>query len=78
MLWHNYGMKSHITATIDSKLVETLKHIGKRERRSVGNVLEAAVAAFVEGKMPEDDIVTSEGSFQGRFNRGETHARHHG
>jgi predicted transcriptional regulator len=68
-------MKSHISATIDSKLVEALQHIGKRERRSLSNVLESAVSAFVEGKLPRDEIVTSEASFKGRFSRRETHAR---
>ncbi len=67
-------MKSHISATIDQELVEALEHIRQRERRSLSNVLEAAVAEYVNKRQGTEQIVTSSGYFEGAFSRRETYA----
>ena len=69
-------MKSHISATIDDKLVEELNRYGRRERRSRSQVIEMALEDFLRARGgAEDGIVISEGKFEGRFNREETYAR---
>jgi len=68
-------MKSHISATIEKKLLEELREVGRKERRSLSNVLEAAVAEFVEKRQASDELITSPGRFVGRFSRKRTYAR---
>lgn len=69
-------MKSHISATIDRELVQTLHRLRKKERRSLSNILEAAVAEYVDRRSGSDaEIVTSPGTFAGRFSRRETYAK---
>ena len=71
-------MKSHISATIEKELVDALHDIRKRERRSLSNVLEAAVAEYLENKQTTQEIVKSPGVFEGRFARKETYGRRAG
>jgi len=68
-------MKSHISATIDRPLVSALHRLRRRERRSLSDIIEAAVAKYIDEHEPAEQIVTSAGSFQGRFSRAETYAR---
>lgn len=68
-------MKSHISATIDAELLESLHAIRKRERRTLSNVLEAAIARYIEGQEPTDQIITTEGAFKGSFSRRDTYDR---
>lgn len=68
-------MKSHINATIDEQLIQALHKLRKRERRSLSNVLEAAVAEYVDKHAGGDQIVTSEGIFAGTFSRRDTYAK---
>jgi metal-responsive CopG/Arc/MetJ family transcriptional regulator len=68
-------MKSHISATIEQELVEALQEIRRHERRSMSNIIEAAVAEYVEKHQGTDQIVTSPGRFAGKFSRRETYAR---
>jgi metal-responsive CopG/Arc/MetJ family transcriptional regulator len=68
-------MKSHISATIDQSLVEALHRIRRRERRSLSNILETAIAEFLAGNEPVGRVVTSPGTFGGRFSRAQTYDR---
>ena len=69
-------MKSHISATIDDKLVEELNRFGREERRSRSQIIEMALEEFLRKRGgAEDEIVTSEGRFEGSFSREETYAR---
>lgn len=69
-------MKSHISATIDADLVRDLKRFGQEERRSRSQVIEMALEEFLHKRMPaKEEITTSQGRFEGRFNREETYAR---
>ena len=63
-------MKTHISATIDEQLVEDLNRYGLEERRSRSQVIEMALKEFLRRRLDlKDEIVTSEGQFQGRFSR---------
>ncbi len=69
-------MKSHISATIDDKLLEDLNRFGREERRSRSQIIEMALEEFLKKRGgPDDEIVTSEGRFTGDFSREETYAR---
>lgn len=68
-------MKSHISATIDKDLVDALHKIRKRERRSLSNVLETAVAEYLEKRGGGEDIISSPGTFAGVFSRRETYGK---
>jgi len=69
-------MKSHISATIDDRLLEDLNRLGREERRSRSQLIEMALEEFLRNRSDsEDEIVTSSGRFHGRFNREETYAR---
>lgn len=69
-------MKSHISATLDDKLLADLNRFGKRERRSRSQIIEMALEEFLRKQgNTEDEIVTSEGRFTGSFSREETYAR---
>jgi metal-responsive CopG/Arc/MetJ family transcriptional regulator len=69
-------MKSHISATIDGKLLEEVNRIGREERRSRSQIIEMALETFVRSRGGvEDEIVTSDGRFDGGFSREETYAR---
>ena len=69
-------MKSHISATIDDKLVEDLNRFGQEERRSRSQIIEMALEEFLRKRSgAKDEIVTSAGRFEGRFSREETYAR---
>ena len=69
-------MKSHISATIDDKLVEELNRYGRRERRSRSQIIEMALEDFLRSRTrTEQDIVISDGRFAGTFSREETYER---
>jgi metal-responsive CopG/Arc/MetJ family transcriptional regulator len=69
-------MKSHISATIDDRLVQELNRYGLRERRSRSQIIEMALEDFLRAKSDtEDGIVVSEGRFEGGFSREDTYAR---
>ena len=69
-------MKSHISATIDSEILEDLNRCGVEERRSRSQIIEMALEQFLKERNRRDDqIVTSGGSFVGQFSREETYAR---
>lgn len=69
-------MKSHISATIDERLVEDLNRFGREERRSRSQVIEMALDEFLRSRMSaKDEIVTSQGRFGGSFSREETYDR---
>jgi metal-responsive CopG/Arc/MetJ family transcriptional regulator len=68
-------MKSHVSITIEEELIQALHRLRKRERRSLSNVLEAAVAEYVEKRSGGDEIIASAGKFAGRFSRRETYAK---
>jgi metal-responsive CopG/Arc/MetJ family transcriptional regulator len=69
-------MKSHISATIDDAILEDLNRFGREERRSRSQIIEMALLEFLRMRSgPDDEIVTSPGSFEGCFDREETYAR---
>lgn len=69
-------MKSHISATLDEKILEDLNRFGQQERRSRSQIIEMALEEFLRKHSTSDGlIVTSEGSFEGSFSREETYAR---
>jgi metal-responsive CopG/Arc/MetJ family transcriptional regulator len=69
-------MKSHISATIDDQLLETLNRFGQEERRSRSQIIEMALEEFLRKRLETDDeIVTSRGRFEGGFSREETYER---
>ncbi len=69
-------MKSHISATIDQKLLERVDRYRKAVRRSRSQVIELAVERLLETDFREsEDVVISEGRFTGKFDRAETYHR---
>lgn len=69
-------MKSHISATLDEKLLEDLNRFGQQERRSRSQIIEMALEEFLRKRTAADErIVTSDGCFQGEFTREDTYAR---
>lgn len=69
-------MKSHISATIDDKLLGELNRFGQQERRPRSQIIEMALEEFLRKRGEAgDEIVTSEGRFTGTFSREETYAR---
>jgi metal-responsive CopG/Arc/MetJ family transcriptional regulator len=69
-------MKSHISATIDQKLLRELDKFGQEERRARSQIIEMALEEFLlKRERTHDDIVTSQGRFVGQFSREETYAR---
>lgn len=69
-------MESHISATIDERLVEDLNCFGREERRSRSQFIEMALNEFLRNRMgAKDEIVTSQGRFGGSFSREETYDR---
>lgn len=69
-------MKSHISATIDTQLLEDLQRFGQEERRSRSQIIELALDEYFRKRAKtRDEIVTSPGSFAGSFSREETYER---
>jgi metal-responsive CopG/Arc/MetJ family transcriptional regulator len=69
-------MKSHISATIDERLLENLNRFGREERRTRSQIIELALEQFLKERGgQEEEIATSPGRFAGRFSREETYAR---
>lgn len=69
-------MKSHISATIEEHLVRDLETFSREEHRTKSQVIEMALREFLNGRQTgERKIVTSDGSFEGTFNRAECYDR---
>jgi len=69
-------MKSCISATIDTQLLEDLNRFAREEKRSRSQIIEMALERFLRERSSQDDeIVTSPGRFAGQFSREETYAR---
>jgi metal-responsive CopG/Arc/MetJ family transcriptional regulator len=69
-------MKSHISATIDARILADLNRFGQEERRSRSQIIEMALEEFLRKRGgAEDEIVTSAGRFEGIFSREETYER---
>ena len=69
-------MKSHISATIDERLLENLNRFGREERRTRSQIIELALESYLQERGgQEEEIVTSSGRFAGRFSREETYDR---
>jgi metal-responsive CopG/Arc/MetJ family transcriptional regulator len=69
-------MKSHMSATVDSKLLEELESYRREERRSRSQVIEMALEKFLtEHRKRASRIVTSDGVFEGRFTREDCYDR---
>jgi len=69
-------MKSHISATIDERLLENLNRFGREERRTRSQIIELALERFLKERGgQEEEVVTSSGRFAGRCSREETYAR---
>ena len=67
-------MREHISITIEQDTVRRLKRYARRERRSVSQVVEIAIERLLEQRAPaSESIVTSHGSFEGRFSREDTY-----
>lgn len=75
-LCYFHAMKSHISATLDKKLLEDLKRFGQQECRSRSQIIEMALEEFLRKQgVADEPIVTSEARFEGIFSREETYAR---
>ncbi len=69
-------MKSHISATIDRRLLEDLARFGREEHRSRSQIIELALGEFLGKHLKSGDaVVTSDSRFDGAFSREETYAR---
>jgi len=69
-------MKTHISATIDEKILKDLNRVGAEERRSRSQVIEMALEEFLQKRgAAVDEIVTSKGRFTGNFSREDTYER---
>lgn len=69
-------MKSHISATIDKNLLERVDRYRKSVKRSRSQVIEIAIERLLIAEAGEaDELVVSEGSYQGKFSRGDTYER---
>lgn len=67
-------MKSPISATIDHNLLAALNRVGQEVRRSRSQIIELALEEFLRQRgASEDEIVTSQGRFAGRFSRQQTY-----
>lgn len=70
------AMKSHISATIDRKLVERIDRYRKSVRRSRSQVIEIAIERLLREEAGEaENLVVSEGRFEGKFSRRDTYER---
>ena len=74
--YYSHVMKSHISATIDEKILEDLNRFGAEERRSRSQIIEMALEEFLHKRgAAVDEIVTSKGRFLGNFSREDTYER---
>jgi hypothetical protein len=68
-------MRAHLSITIAGDTAQRLRVYARRERRPVSQVVEMAVERLLDERAPVSDrVVTTSGSFSGRFSRAETHA----
>lgn len=69
-------MKSHISATIDQELLKRVDRYRKSVRRSRSQVIEIAVERLLREEAGEEEqLIVSEGSYEGKFSRKETYER---
>jgi predicted transcriptional regulator len=69
-----YDMREHISITIETETAQRLRRYARRERRPVSQVVEMAIEELLEQRTPATEtIVTTKGSFKGRFSREETY-----
>jgi hypothetical protein len=74
--YYYHVMKSHISATIDERILEDLNRFGAEERRSRSQIIEMALEEFLHKRgAAVDEIVTSKGCFAGNFSREDTYER---
>jgi predicted transcriptional regulator len=67
-------MREHISITLEKDTVQRLRRYARRERRPVSQVVEIAIERLLEQHLPSTEaIVTTRGSFEGRFSREETY-----
>ena len=67
-------MKEHMSITIDTKIAGILRKHAVQEKRSLSQVVEIAVEAYLgRNGAPGGSIVTSKSSFQGSFSRDTTY-----
>jgi metal-responsive CopG/Arc/MetJ family transcriptional regulator len=66
-------MKSHISTTIDSRLLERLDRYSREERRSRSQTIEMAIERFLGKEKGNTEIPTTNAAFQGAFDRAETY-----
>jgi len=67
-------MKEHISITIKRDTAQRLRRYARRERRPVSQVVEMAIENLLEQRVPVTEaILTTKGSFKGRFSREETY-----
>jgi len=63
-----------MSITIGKETAERLRRYARRERRPVSQVVEFAIDALLEQRVPAGEtIVTTTGKFNGRFSREETY-----
>jgi hypothetical protein len=68
-------MKEHISITLDRKTTHLLKRNALQEQRSVSQLVELAVRAYLKEKTSSSEsIVSTPGAFKGVFSRQETYA----
>lgn len=69
-------MKCHISATIDPELLERVDRYRRRVRRSRSQVIEIAMERLLSEVMQGgDELVVSDGAFEGSFKRHDTYQR---
>ena len=67
-------MREHISITIERDTAERLRRYARRERRPVSQVVEMAIEGLLQQRVPPSEtIVTTRGSYRGRFSREETY-----
>ena len=68
-------MKSHISATIDSNILQKLKKVACEEKRSLSNLLEIALEKHLSANKDTTTVVVSDAKFAGSFSRQEIYER---
>ncbi len=69
-------MKSHISATIDTQVLDRVDRYRRVVRRSRSQIIEMAIERLLREEVPADEgIVTSGGAFAEQFSRADTYER---
>ena len=67
-------MREHMSITIEKDTAQRLRRYARRERRPVSQVVEIAIERLLQQQMPAaENIVTTRGSFKGKFSREDTY-----